>query len=254
MISLPDTIALTIPQTTLWPGFTMFMKQNQSHKIIQQTRDVYNQIAPEFSGSRTGVWNDMRHLVSFLKKGDRVVDLGCGNGRLYQLLRDLQVAYVGIDQAENLINYAKKQYPDLPFVAAPMAETGLPDASADAICAVASFHHLPSEETRLQALQEMKRVLVPGGKILMLNWNLYSDWAKGKGGAFVPDVQGDCMIPFRIASRKNLGTRYYHSFTLEELAALCEKVGLTIEQQYYMKEGNRSLIGPGDNIFTWIKT
>lgn len=227
------------------------MDEKHAQDIISQTRKVYNTIAPEFSGSRTGVWNDMKYMMRYAEDGDTVLDLGCGNGRLYQLLRKKQVGYIGVDQADQLIAYAKKQYPGQRFLVAEMQKTNLQDNVADVIFNVAAFHHLPSERTRIDALLEMKRLTKPGGLIVLLNWNLYSNWAREKG--FESDEHGDFYIPFKIASGQNLGSRYYHGFLLEELHDLAEKAGLKISEQFYMKEGNVSSIGPGDNILTVLQ-
>ena len=41
----------------------------------------------------------------------------------------------------------------------------------DAALSVATLHHLPSPEQRLQSLQELARVLVPGGRAFISVWD-----------------------------------------------------------------------------------
>ena len=44
----------------------------------------------------------------------------------------------------------------------------------DAILFLASFHHLETRESRIQVLQDTKKLLTPDGRIYMTNWNLLS--------------------------------------------------------------------------------
>lgn len=50
------------------------------------------------------------------RAGSAVLDLGCGNGALTGLLRDKGVAVTGIDASEDLLNVARKNYPDIRFI------------------------------------------------------------------------------------------------------------------------------------------
>lgn len=44
--------------------------------------------------------------------------------------------------------------------------------SFDAIVFLASFHHLKTQEERIQVLKNAKKLLNPNGRIYMTNWNL----------------------------------------------------------------------------------
>lgn len=213
--------------------------------IIAQTREVYGHIALEFSNTRSFIREDIKLFARYIKDGDNVLDIGCGNGRLNLLLKDKRVTYTGIDQSSELIAIAQQKFLDAMFMHADMRELPLPDASFDIIFCIAAFHHLPDDASRLQALSEMKRVLKPRGKIILSQWNLYSAWAAKKYG---PGKNGDFRIPWKDASGKALCNRYYHSFTFSELELLFKKSGLQLEEQYYVKKGERSDIQEGENI------
>ncbi len=217
------------------------------HQYIDQNKRVYNAIATHFSDTRSFVWNDIIGLERFTVPGNTILDVGCGNGRLYQLFSKMQVQYIGIDQSEGLITIARKKFPLGRFLLGTMNNTALSEGSIDVIYAIASFHHLPTVSLRVQALQEMKRILKPNGTIIMLNWNLYSNWAREK---YQGDEHSDFLIPWKDGDGKILGTRYYHGFLLEELHELAEQAGLSIVEQHYIKKGKVSSIGPGENIFT----
>ena len=120
--------------------------------IIESVKKVYNQIAPLFNSTRDYLWNDLKPLIRFVQEGDSVVDAGCGNGRLYQLFERLQVQYIGFDQSEALIELAKKRFPSARFLVSELTHTRLQEGIADVIFSIAAFHHLPSTETRIEAL------------------------------------------------------------------------------------------------------
>lgn len=218
-----------------------------SHKYIDQNKRVYNTIANKFSDTREFLWDDLKGLERYSKAGDTVLDIGCGNGRLYQLFAEMQVSYIGIDQSDKLISIAKERFPDSRFLVSDMTKLPLQNEFADTIYAIASFHHLPTVPLRVKALKEMKRILKPGGQIILLNWNLYSDWAREK---YEGDEHSDYFIPWKDGSGNILGVRYYHGFLLEELHDLAEQAGLSIVEQHYIKKGEVSSIGPGENILT----
>lgn len=217
--------------------------------IIRETKEAFNKIAPHFSDTRSFVWADLKPLAAYAKEKDRVLDIGCGNGRLYQLFKDASVFYAGIDYSEALIQIAKQKFPQTQFVVAEMRKLPFLDHEFNVIFCIAVFHHLPTPETRVQALREMKRVLKPGGKIILTNWNLLGDWAKKKYG------EGDhanFVIPWKDAKRKIMAERFYHAFTPDEIALLCKKAGLKVEELYYTKKGERSDDRKGENLVTVI--
>jgi ubiquinone/menaquinone biosynthesis C-methylase UbiE len=99
----------------------------------------------------------------------RVVDLGCGTGRLLEsLLPHLPGAeLVGVDPAEGMIAVARTRFAAEPRVRLEVATAEhlpLADASVDAVTTTMSFHHWDHQE---MALREVVRVLAPGGRLLL---------------------------------------------------------------------------------------
>ena len=227
-------------------------------EFISQNRDFYDIIAPYFSDTRTFLWEDLRDFSQYITTGDTVLDIGCGNGRVYQLCENLQVAYTGIDQSKALIAIARKNYPQARFDIGEMTTLPYANASFSVIICVATFNHLPTVATRLQALQEMKRVLKPGGIILMTNWNVLSDNAqkyidKDKW-KIVENSRQDVLVPWMTPIGEKLpGDRYYHGYELPELFDLFTQTGFIVEQQYYAKKGKRSDKVEGHNIVSIVR-
>jgi tRNA (uracil-5-)-methyltransferase TRM9 len=226
--------------------------------FISQNRDIYNTIAPYFSDTRTFVWDDLKRFREYLTAGGTVLDIGCGNGRVYQLCENLQVEYIGIDQSEGLISIARKKYPNVRFDVGSMTELPYEDRSVDVIFCIATFNHLPDRDSRLQSLAEMKRVLKPGGIILMTNWNVLSDNAQKyidrEKWEIVDNNRQDVLVPWLTPiGEKMPGSRYYHGYELSELFDLFSDTGLIVEQQYYAKKGKQSIKNEGHNIVSIVR-
>ena len=219
------------------------------HPLINQNKSVYNAIASQFSATRAFLWDDLKGLERYAQAHDTILDLGCGNGRLYQLFQNMQVDYTGVDQSEGLLEQAKEKFPNQQFLLGDFAKIPLQDNSVDKIYAIASYHHLPDETTRVQSLFEMKRVLKTNGTIILLNWNLHSDWAKKKY-AKVEKEPGEFFVPWKTGDGESLGERYYHGFTLEELADLAEQADLKVQENFYIKKGEVSDKENGENMLT----
>ncbi len=224
-------------------------------QIIRQNRQVYNKIADHFSDTRSFLWRDLEPLASFVKNGDNVLDIGCGNGRLYQLFGDLSISFTGIDISEKLIEIAREKYENCKFEVGDMVELPFEDEKFDVIFSLVAFHHLPNEDMQLKALKEMKRVLKPDGKIILLNWNAYSDWVneKLKKGDY-KDLGGHLFeVPWKTGKGEKIGERIYYGFTLEELEDLFKKVDLKIQDQYFLRHAEKVDLKKGMNIVSILK-
>ncbi len=223
-------------------------------KLIEQNLLVYNTIAKHFSDTRQYVWQELKPFTQFVKPGDTVLDLGCGNGRLYQIFADLPISYIGIDQSEELLVIARKQFQKGKFIHGSMLSTPLPDKSVDVIFCIAALQHIPGRDFQVKVIEEMKRVLRPGGKIILSNWNLFGDWGlkQVRVGKYKDLGGGDFLVPWRDAGGAVLGERYYHGFTVEELSELFTRAACVVTDQYYTKKENRSDKSQGENIITIV--
>jgi SAM-dependent methyltransferase len=103
-----------------------------------------------------------------LQEDAYVIDVGCGSGRLAKPLSQyLTGRYLGIDIVPELVGYARQIVgkPDWRFEVAQGLIIPEKDEAADFVCFFSVFTHLLHEQTYVY-LQEAKRVLKPGGKIV----------------------------------------------------------------------------------------
>lgn len=228
------------------------MDSVQATNLIAQNLKVYNTIAHQFSDTRQFVWDELKPLAVYAQRGDTVLDLGCGNGRLYQIFKDLGIVYVGVDQSEELLAIARKNCPHTRLVPGSMTQIPFAEKQIDIIYCIAAFQHIPSFEFQLQVLLEMKRVLKSGGRVVMTNWNLLGDWGvkQVRAGKYKDLGNGDFLVPWRDSEGKILGERYYHAFTPDELQKLFTEAGFTLQDQYYVFKKERSDKEHGENIIS----
>lgn len=197
------------------------MNPSYAKYLIEKTKDYFNKNVEGFSGSRKWAWPEFEELKKYIKNNERVLDLGCGNGRLFELLKKNK--YIGVDFSKKLIEKAKEKYGNH-FQIADIFSLPFSDDYFDSIWIIAVFHHIPSKKLRLKALEEMGRVLRKNGKIIMTCWYLFK-------------------FPFRkniiISPKKLKVQRYYHAFTKKELKKLFQKAGFKIEELKYLKRNNK---------------
>ena len=68
------------------------------------------------------MWPEVVPYINLLKKGDKVLDVGCGNGRLLTAINK-EITYTGFDFSETLINEARGLHPENDFRLKDVLET-----------------------------------------------------------------------------------------------------------------------------------
>ena len=115
-------------------------------------------------------------FLAQVKSGDKVLDVGCGSGRLTLAAQEWAGAEgeaVGIDPSPEMIRIARRNAARAGLMA--KFELGVaeslpfPDASFDLVLNRLMLHHLPVD-LRQRGLTEMRRVLKPGGLCLVVDF------------------------------------------------------------------------------------
>lgn len=119
-----------------------------------------------FAGGEEAVAIFEREL-GFTVRGDRLVDLGCGVGRLTRVLAKRAREVVALDVSPEMLARAKEHNPHLDNVrwvhgdGASLA--GIEDGWADGVFSHVVFQHIPDAAITLGYVAEIGRVLAPGG-------------------------------------------------------------------------------------------
>jgi len=102
-----------------------------------------------------------------LSEGALVLDVGCGTGRWLRRYKKLNFCAVGIDATQDMLRRALTGGSGLAVVAARAQRLPFPDGAFDLVSDVTVVQHIASPEQD-GVLQEMARVLKPGGHLLLM--------------------------------------------------------------------------------------
>lgn len=201
------------------------ISKKQHTTLHKKVDNSYNNIASKFSASRNRPWIEFDLYRNFVSRADKLLDIGCGNGRLLLHLDDLDLKYTGLDISSEMIEEAKlnlsqtqskKTFVHSSFVAKEQ-DLALKPESFDAIFAVASFHHLHGLANRRQFLANVYKYLKPNSTACVSVWNL---WQK----KYLPNFLTAFLThPWRfndINVKFGQTPRYYHAFMIWELKLL----------------------------------
>ena len=110
------------------------------------------------------VWSYGSKVVDLLdpKPGERILDLGCGTGRLTAEIASRDAKVIGLDSSPEMIAQSRINYPDLEFMLADGAHFSLPDP-LDAVFSNATLHWIPD---RRGVVACVCRALRPGGRFV----------------------------------------------------------------------------------------
>ena len=180
---------------------------------------AFDDIALEWDAANRKPRATLALLLPLVPKNGFFVDAGCGNGRNIPLLAARASHVYAFDSSAKLLEYAERHASGKVTVAkASFDKIALADGVADALFCLNAFHHLRTPAARRRALAEFKRVLAPGGALLLSVWNYDQarfDKLEGKK---------DALVQFTRRDGVKVG-RFYHFFTEEELAGLARETG-----------------------------
>jgi len=223
------------------------MKSGLIKKILSETEIGYDMVADKFSQTRSRFWKELGFIGRFAKEGDRVLDFGCGNGRLLEILRDKNIDYVGADVSARLIDQAQKKYKQekgfcrINFLKIDNDFKYLPFQKGcfGVVYSIAVFHHIPDAQKRLAMAKELYRLVEQGGYVVVTVWNLWSsghkknyrklifkNWKDKLLGKSSLDWN-DCWITFTDNQGQKFN-RFHHAFTKSELRKLFLTAGFEV--------------------------
>ncbi len=223
-------------------------------KLIELNRQFYQTFGAEFSATRGRLQPGVKRILDGLNGDERILDLGCGNGTLVRELakRGHRGSYFGLDFSLPLLHAAKSGMEDfaVTFLQGDVTSTdwdsALETSSFDLVFAFAVLHHIPGEEIRLRLLQKIHRLLTPGGKFILSNWQfLNSDKLKAR----IQDWQQAGLSPAQVDEQDYLldwkaggtGLRYVHHFSEAELSTLAGRGHFRVVETFLSDGQNHKL-------------
>jgi trans-aconitate methyltransferase len=156
-----------------------------------------------------------RDVVELLnpQPGERILDLGCGNGHLTRMIAASGAHVVGIDSSPEMLRAARREYPEVEFILADARDFSFPDAF-DAVFSNAALHWVLEAES---AVRSISRALRPGGRFI----------AEFGGKGNVASITGALKTVLReVAGVNEENWSFFPS--IGEYAALLERHGLEV--------------------------
>ncbi len=190
------------------------------------TKEVFNQVAPGWYSFRH--WSIFRNELEVLAKRwqkGKLLNLGCAHGPDFLPFMQSFDLY-GVDFSAEMLRFAQKYSQKFHFeVNLSLADIScLPysDETFDWAISVATYHHIIGEEKKKAALDELRRVLKPGGEALITVWNRWQPrfWFSRR----------EVAVPWRKKSKTLY--RYYYLFSYPELEKLVKKAEFEILKSF----------------------
>lgn len=101
-------------------------------------------------------------------KGKRVLDIGCGTGRIIQMLRERGAEIVAFDISEEMLGIVNRKFPNIECVVGDSDELPFEDESFDLVLGLFWIVHLGDLRA---SFDEVYRVLKKGGRFILSNIN-----------------------------------------------------------------------------------
>lgn len=232
------------------------MNSERINEILNNIEFGYDQMADKFSGTRKNFWADLEFIKNYIDNGDNVLDFGCGNGRLLEILKDKKINYTGADISQKLIELAKRKYPEFSdnfSKISGQSSLSFPDNFFNKIISIAVFHHFPEKYAKDMA-KELYRIIQPGGAAIITIWNLWNKKRRGNIlnpviiikkifhiGEYAGFGFGDVLIPFQ-DNKGEIFKRYHRVYTEKSLSAVFLSAGFEIEKCFLANEKNIVII------------
>jgi ubiquinone/menaquinone biosynthesis C-methylase UbiE len=148
---------------------------------LPAVREHWNRVAPVYDQ-----WNrayDSTHFQRFefglqhlgLSAGMRVLDIWSrtGNANRYISQHCPQARYTGLELAECLLQQARQKYPGADFVHGSMVQLPFPGACFERVLSLETLEHVPQP---LEFLNELRRVIQPGGRLVLSTPPETAEW------------------------------------------------------------------------------
>jgi len=163
-------------------------------------------------------------LLDFMKTtlpaGGSLLDGGCAAGMFVKMASERGFKATGCDYSSSALDYAKEIF-GLDLIRAEVQDLPVPDESFDMVTLLHVFEHFSDP---IKALREIRRVLKPGGHLLIETVNYFPHYLLEKYFRFLQPIylkeSGKEMIPW-------MPFDHYFFWTTESLARALEKSGYT---------------------------
>ncbi|MBS4195959.1 class I SAM-dependent methyltransferase [Lederbergia citri] len=205
---------------------------------VKHTNDFWN--ANLYDNKHAFVSTFGNNLIELLdpKKGEKILDLGCGTGDLAKNLYDCGVDVIAVDKSENMVRQAQNKYPNIHFAVQDATDLNYRN-EYDAVFSNATLHWVKPPK---QALQCSYQSLIQGGRFI----------AEFGGKGNVQLITDEIINQFKLLGFENNIKKFPWYFpSIGEYSALMEETGFRVT---FAQHFNRPTPLDGDQgLRNWIE-
>lgn len=211
---------------------------------------TYNLIAKDYHLKRTKPWKDFENFILYLKNKyykffGNTIDLGCANGRHFEILSSFSEKLVGIDNSNEFLKIATSRLKNLELtfralkitpqlILSDISYLPIRPKSFHNVFSIATIHHIHTNLERKNFFSQIYNILKPGGYCCITLWrkfqkkyrfyfirdfikrvfsNQYRIKQKEKGLNYF----GDKLVSWKISTNNKIYYRFYHFFSKNEV-------------------------------------
>ncbi|MBM7768366.1 class I SAM-dependent methyltransferase [Glutamicibacter nicotianae] len=188
---------MTAPEENLWLA-TVRKNPDHSQNFAQRWRTL--------AAEGQDIFGEARAVDAMVARGSRILDAGCGTGRIGGWLSEQGHHVVGVDLDPHLIEVARMEYPNAQWQVGNLAEFTVADEAGekqefDLIVSAGNVVTFLSESERLPSLQQLREHLASDGRMII-------GFGSGRGYEFV-DFESDA-IEAGLVIRQRYSTWNFH--------------------------------------------
>ena len=143
-------------------------KRQYVRNLFATIADRYDLITALLSYGQDARWKAELITLANVRRGERALDLAAGTGDIAFALADRGAHTIGLDITHRMLEIAHAKSPAVTFITGDMASLPFASASFDLVTTGYGLRNVPDLNV---AIDEIARVLKPGGRLLSLDFN-----------------------------------------------------------------------------------
>ena len=136
----------------------------------ETSKDKY---ADEFIYGRYQINEELDTIMKKLKPGAKVLDIGCGTGHLANFFHKKGFDVTGIEPSVNMLNYARKNFPEINFIEGISSELPFEENSFDLVFSIEVMRYLHPDDV-MKTYKEVHRILKNEGYFFATHVNTFA--------------------------------------------------------------------------------
>jgi ubiquinone/menaquinone biosynthesis C-methylase UbiE len=217
------------------------MKKDKQAQLNEIVKNSYESMADHFSATRSKMAAaDFLWAANKVSSQDKVLDAGCGNGRLLDYVLLTPENYLGLDNSNSLLQIAKERYPSFQFLKKDLNNLDeVTEKDFSVVFCSAVIIHIPGLAKRLKLLENFYQLSSPEAKLIISAWKMKGSYYQSlKWKSFFKHLFSfrlftwrDLVFPWLDQDGKATGLRYYHYFSKRGLRQELKKAGWQVTEE-----------------------